>query len=92
MIESEEGVKHAREIIETPGVTAIEPVHLSPADTALIVKLCRERHVFLATDATPADIKARVEEGYRLISVGWDFNLLRDALDGTIKGMRGAIK
>jgi 2-keto-3-deoxy-L-rhamnonate aldolase RhmA len=92
MIESDEGVKHAREIIETPGVTAIQPVHLSEADTALVVKLCRERNVLLATDAGPSDMKARVDEGYRLISVGWDFNLLRDALDGTIKGMRGAIK
>jgi 2-keto-3-deoxy-L-rhamnonate aldolase RhmA len=92
MIESEEGVKHAREIVETPGLTAIQPVHLSEAGTALVVKLCRERNVVLATDAGPKDIKARLDEGYRMISVGWDFDLLRNALGETIKGMRSAIK
>ena len=92
MIESEEGVKHAREIVETPGLTAIQPVHLSEADTALVVKLCRERNVVLATDAGPKDIKARLDEGYRMISVGWDFDLLRNALGDTVKGMRTAIK
>ncbi len=92
MIESAEGVKHAREIVETPGVTAIQPVHLSEADTALVVKLCRERKVLLATDAGPKDIKARLDEGYRMISVGWDFDLLRNALSDTVKGMREAIK
>lgn len=92
MIESEEGVKHAREIVETPGVTAIQPVHLSEADTALVVRLCRERNVVLATDAGPKDIKARLDEGYRMISVGWDFDLLRNALGETIKGMRAEIK
>jgi 2-keto-3-deoxy-L-rhamnonate aldolase RhmA len=92
MIESEEGVKHAREIVETPGVTAIQPVHLSEADTALVVRLCRERNVVLATDAGPKDIKARLDEGYRMISVGWDFDLLRNALGETIKGMRAEIR
>jgi 2-keto-3-deoxy-L-rhamnonate aldolase RhmA len=92
MIESAAGVANAREIIETPGVTAIQPVHLSEADTAMVVKLCRERKVVLATDAGPKDIKARLEEGYRMISVGWDFGLLQQALGDTIGAMRGAIK
>lgn len=60
--------------------------------TVMIVRLCRERNVILATDAGPADIRARLDEGYRMLSVGWDFNLLRDALGGTIKGMRTAIR
>ncbi len=92
MIESAEGVAHAREIVETPGVTAIQPVHLSEADTATIVRLCRERNVVLATDAGPKDIAARVAEGYRMISVGWDFGLLQQTLGETIGGMRGAIR
>jgi len=92
MIESEEGARRAEEIVSTPGVTAIQPVHLSEADTARVVKLCRDRNVIAATDATPADIKARVGEGYRLISVGWDFGLLRDALGSTVKSMRSAIR
>jgi 2-keto-3-deoxy-L-rhamnonate aldolase RhmA len=92
MIESAEGVAHAREIIETPGVTAIQPVHLSEADTALVVKLCREKSVVLATDAGPKDIRARLDEGYRMISVGWDFGLLQTALGETIGAMRATIK
>lgn len=92
MIESDEGVRHAAEIVSTPGVTAVQPVHLSEADTARIVKLCRDRKVFAATDATPADIKARADEGYRLISVGWDFGLLRDALGSAVKSMRSAVR
>jgi 2-keto-3-deoxy-L-rhamnonate aldolase RhmA len=92
MIESDEGARHAEEIASTPGVTAIQPVHLSDSDTARVVKICRERKVITATDATPADIKARIAEGYRLISVGWDFGLLRDALASTVKSMRSAIR
>ena len=61
-------------------------------DTAMIVKLCRERNVVLATDAGPADVRARLDEGYRMISVGWDFGLLQQTLGDTIGAMRGAIK
>ena len=63
MIETAEGAARAREIIETPGVTAIQPVHLSDADTATVVRLCREKNVILATDAGPDDIGARLAEG-----------------------------
>lgn len=92
MIESPEGVARAREIIETPGVTAVQPVHLSDADTATIVRLCREKGVILATDAGPKDIRQRLDEGYRMISVGWDFGLLQTALGETIGAMRATIK
>jgi hypothetical protein len=33
-----------------------------------------------------------VAEGYRMISVGWDFGLLQQTLGDTIGGMRGAIR
>jgi hypothetical protein len=48
--------------------------------------------VALATDAGKKDIKARPNEGYRMISVGWDFDLLRNALGDTVKGMRAEIE
>lgn len=92
MIETEEGVRHAREIVETPGLSALETVHIPEADAERILKMCRERGVLAATDATPGDIKAKIEAGYKLISVGWDFGLLQKALSDTIKGMRSAIK
>ncbi len=92
MIETEEGVRHAQEIVETPGVSAIETVHIPAADAERILKMCREHGVISAIDASPEDVKARIDAGYKLISVGWDFGLLQKGLSETIKAMRSAIK
>jgi 4-hydroxy-2-oxoheptanedioate aldolase len=92
MIETEEGVRHAREIVNTPGVSAIETVHIPDADAKRILQMCRERGVIAAVDAAPEDIKAKIEAGYRLISVGWDFGILQKGLNDTVKAMRSAIK
>ena len=92
MIETEEGVRHAREIVETPGVSAIHTVHIPDADAERIFKMCQERGIVAAIDAAPEDIKTKVDAGYRLISVGWDFGLLQKGLSETIKAMRSAIK
>jgi hypothetical protein len=54
--------------------------------------MCREKGVIAATNATPEDVQAKIDAGYRLISVGWDFGLLQQALRDTIKGLRAAIK
>lgn len=91
MIETEEGVKHAEEIISTPGVAAVHAVHLSEPENDLILRLCRKYHVVPAIDATPADVKSRVAAGWRLISLGWDFDMLKKELGDTIKATRGAI-
>jgi 4-hydroxy-2-oxoheptanedioate aldolase len=53
MIETEEGVRHAEEIISTPGLAAVHAVHLSEADNDKILNLCRKYHVVPAIDATP---------------------------------------
>ncbi|MDP2913930.1 MAG: aldolase/citrate lyase family protein [Candidatus Aminicenantes bacterium] len=92
MIETEEGVRHAQEIVETPGVSAIETVHIPDADAGRILKMCREHKVISATNATPEDIKAKIDAGYKLISVGWDFGLLQKGLSDIFKAMRLAIK
>jgi len=92
MIETEEGVRHAREIVETPGLSAVETVHIPEADANNILKMCLERRVVAAVDATPGDVKARADAGYRLISVGWDFGLLQKALGDTVTAMRAVIK
>jgi 2-keto-3-deoxy-L-rhamnonate aldolase RhmA len=92
MIESPRGVENAAEIVATPGVGAVEPVHLSEADTKKVVALCREKGVLLATEATPEDVAAKVEAGFRLISLGWDFNVLRRELSVTIDETRRAIE
>jgi 2-keto-3-deoxy-L-rhamnonate aldolase RhmA len=88
MIESEEGASHAREIVETPGVGAVWPVHVSDQDTARILKLCKERGVIAATEATEADYQAKIDAGYRMIILGWDFELLQKELSETLKIMR----
>ena len=92
MIESEQGVHNAREIVETPGVSAIQTVHIPDADATRILQMCLDRRVVAATDATPEDMKAKLDAGYRMLSVGWDFDLLRRELADTIKGMRSAVK
>jgi 4-hydroxy-2-oxoheptanedioate aldolase len=88
MIESDAGARHAEEIVQTPGVTAVQAVHLSPEDTARVLALCRDHGVIAATDAGPDDVAERLAEGYRLISVGWDFSLLRDHLGSLLEKMR----
>jgi len=92
MIETEEGVRHAQEIVGTPGVSAIETVHIPAADAERILKMCLKHGVISAIDASPEDVKTRMDAGYKLISVGWDFGLLQKGLSETIKAMRSAIK
>ncbi len=91
MIETEEGVKHAKEIIETPGLAAVHTVHVSEADAAHILNLCLERKIVAGTDANPGNIKAKLDAGYRLISLGWDFGMLQRQLTETIKGVRSVL-
>ncbi len=88
MIETEAGVRHAREIVETPGVSAVECVHIPDADAARILRMCLEHKVVAATDATPADVQAKIAAGYRMLSVGWDYSLLQRTLTDTVKAMR----
>ena len=92
MIETDEGVRHAEQIISTPGLAALHVVHLSEADNDKILKLCQKYHVVPAIDATPDDVKARVAAGWRLISLGWDFGMLQKQLGETLKATRNAIK
>ena len=91
MIETDEGVRHAEEIISTPGVAAVHAVHLSEPDNDKVLKLCQRYHVVPAIDATPETVKARVDAGWRLISLGWDFDMLKKQLGDTIGATRGAL-
>jgi 2-keto-3-deoxy-L-rhamnonate aldolase RhmA len=92
MIESAKGVENAREIVGVPGLGAIEPVHLSEQDTKTMVGLCKEKGVHLATEAAPDEVAQRIEEGFRLIHLGWDFNLMKRELEERIGKTRGALK
>lgn len=91
MIETDEGVRHAEEIVSTPGIAAVHAVHLSDADNNRVLELCRKYHVVAGIDATPDDVRAKVAAGWRLISIGWDFGMLQKQLGETLKATRGAI-
>lgn len=92
MIESEEGVKHAEEIVATPGVGAIECVHIPESDAQRILKLCQARRIVAAVDASPADVATKLAAGYRMVSVGWDYSLLQRGLADAVRAMRASIK
>jgi len=91
MIETEEGVKNAKEIIETPGLAAVHTVHITQAQAEQVLKLCLERNVIAGTNANPSNIKARLAAGYKLISLGSDFGMLQGQLRNSLKEMRSAI-
>ena len=90
--ESEEGARHAQEIIDTPGVGAIWAVHVSDEDSARILKMCKEKGVIALTEADPEDVEAKVDAGYQMILVGWDFRLLERELRETVQKMRSVLK
>ncbi len=91
MIESDEGVKHAQEIIDTPGLSAVETVHIADADAARILKMCQAKGVIPAIETEAADVKARVDAGYKLIALGWDFGMLQKELTTATKAARSAV-
>lgn len=90
MIETAEGVRNMKEIIETPGIAAVHTAHLSEGDNAQVLKLCLDRGVIAGTDANPDNVKAKLAAGYKLISLGWEFRMLQRVLDDTLKEMRAA--
>lgn len=91
MIETEAGVKHAEEIISTPGLAAVHAVHLSEPENDQVLKLCQKYHVVPAIDATPDTARARVAAGWRLISLGWDFDMLKKEMGDRIAATRRAV-
>jgi 2-keto-3-deoxy-L-rhamnonate aldolase RhmA len=91
MIETEEGVKNAKEIIETPGLAAVHTVHITEAQAEQVLKLCLERNVVAGTNANPGNIKAKLAAGYKLLSLGSDFGMLQGQLRNSLKEMRSAI-
>jgi 4-hydroxy-2-oxoheptanedioate aldolase len=91
MIETEEGVRHAQEIVETPGVSAVETVHIAETDAARILKMCLAKGVIPAIETDAASVKAKADAGYKLIALGWDFGMLQKELGASMKTARAAI-
>jgi 4-hydroxy-2-oxoheptanedioate aldolase len=91
MIETDEGVRHAQEIVETPGVSAVETVHIADADAARILKMCLAKGVIPAIETDAASVRAKADAGYKLIALGWDFDMLRKELNASVSAARAAI-
>jgi 4-hydroxy-2-oxoheptanedioate aldolase len=91
MIETEEGVRHAQEIVDTPGVSAVETVHVPDPDAARILKMCLAKGVIPAIETDAASVKAKADAGYKLIALGWDFAMLQKELGASMKTARAAL-
>jgi hypothetical protein len=48
--------------------------------------------VIALIEANPEDVKAKVDAGYQMILLGWDFELLERELSETIKKMKSALR
>jgi 2-keto-3-deoxy-L-rhamnonate aldolase RhmA len=92
MIESEMGARNAKEIVETPGVGAIWAVHVSDEDLARILKMCKEKGVITLIEANPEEVKAKVDAGYQMILLGWDFELLEKEINEAVTKMRSILR
>ncbi len=91
MIETEEGVRHAEEIVSTPGVSAVETVHIPDADAERILKMCLARGIVAAIETDAASVRAKADAGYRLIALGWDFGMLQKELGASMKAARAGL-
>ncbi|WP_162894806.1 aldolase/citrate lyase family protein [Rhizobium terrae] len=70
IIESAEGAQNAEAIIATPGLSAMEIVHLPDDDTKRIRDLCHRHSVIAAATVRPEDVGAMLDAGYRLVAIG----------------------
>jgi hypothetical protein len=50
-----------------------------------------EHNVVAGTDASRGDVEAKLEDGYRLLSVGWDTVLLQQKLTENLGSIRSAM-
>ena len=91
MIETDEGVKNAEDIIRTPGVAAVHTVHIAEPDAAKVLQLCLKYHVIPAVDANPANVKDKLAAGYKMLSLGWDYGLMQQKLTENMKAVRAAM-
>ncbi len=92
MIESQEGMRHAQEILETPGLGALWAVHVTNEDQARLLKMCKEMGIIAATGAGPENVKAKVDAGYQMILLGNEIQMLERTLTDTLQKMRSALK
>jgi 4-hydroxy-2-oxoheptanedioate aldolase len=93
MIESEAGIRNAREIMETPGLGVFHIAHAPEPDTERMLHMCLERGVICGREETdPAKVKQWVDAGYKLIDLGWDYRMYQRELNESLKTIRSSLE
>ena len=89
MIESDEGVRHAQEIVETPGLSAVEMRAHSRRRRRPHSGDVRGRARWSRppTPRRPTS-RSKLAAGYRMLSVGWDYAMLQRSLADSVKALR----
>jgi 2-keto-3-deoxy-L-rhamnonate aldolase RhmA len=93
MIESEAGIRNAREIMETPGLGVFHIAHAPEPDTERMLQMCLERGVICGREELdPAKVKQWIDAGYKLIDLGWDYRMYQRELSESLKTIRSSLE
>jgi 2-keto-3-deoxy-L-rhamnonate aldolase RhmA len=92
MIESEAGIRNAREIIETPGLGVLHIAHAPEPDHERMLQMCLERGVVAGREELdPSKVKRWVDAGYRMIDLGWDYRMFQRELGESLEVIRSSL-
>jgi 2-keto-3-deoxy-L-rhamnonate aldolase RhmA len=93
MIESLKGEENIEEILDTPGLGAVWIAH--PSTEAVgrrILQMCKDRGIIAAcSDYDPDHFKARLDEGYRMVFLGWDAMMFSRGLNEVLTIAKQAV-
>jgi 4-hydroxy-2-oxoheptanedioate aldolase len=93
MIESEAGIRNAREIMETPGLGVFHIAHAPEADTERMLQMCLERGVVCGREETdPGKVRQWIDAGYKLIDLGWDYRMYQRELSESLATIRSSVE
>jgi 4-hydroxy-2-oxoheptanedioate aldolase len=93
MIESEAGIRNAREIMETPGLGVFHIAHAPEPDSERMLQMCLERGVICGREETdPAHVKKWIDAGYKLIDLGWDYRTFQRGLSESLATIRSSME
>ena len=93
MIESEAGIKNAREIMETPGLGVFHIAHAPEPDMERMLQMCLERGVVCGREETdPSKVKHWIDAGYKLIDLGWDYRMYQRELSESLTTIHSSLE
>jgi 4-hydroxy-2-oxoheptanedioate aldolase len=93
MIESEKGIRNAREIMETPGLGVFHMAHVPEPDMERLLQMCLERGVICGREELdPGKVKQWIDAGYKLIDLGWEYRMFQRELGESLKTILSSMK